>query len=97
MADTGRDKLRRRTAMEYRERVCHAMNFISRNLDRDLSLEEIAEAALFSRFHFHRIFKAVVGETVAGFTRRLRLELAANRLLSRPDEDITTIAIGCGF
>lgn len=85
------------TAMEYRRRVCLAMNFISENLGRDLSLEEIAGSAFFSRYHFHRIFRAVVGETVAGFTRRLRLEMAANRLKGFKDEDITTIALECGF
>lgn len=85
------------TAMDYRRRVCMAMNFISENLGRDLSLEEIAEVASFSRYHFHRIFRAVVGETVAGFTRRLRLEMAANRLKGSKHEDITTIALECGF
>ena len=87
----------RYTSIDYKKRVCRAMNFISRNIERDLSLEEIAETASFSMFHFHRIFKAVVGETVAGFTRRLRLELAANRLLSKQLDDITTIAIDSGF
>ena len=73
------------------------MNFISQNLDKDLSLEEIAEAASFSMFHFHRIFKVVVGETVAGFKRRLRLESGANRLIAFPCQDITSIALECGF
>jgi len=85
------------TAMDYKRRVCSAMNFISRNLGRDLSLEEIAATASFSMFHFHRIFKAVVGETVAGFTRRLRLEAAANHLLAHPHTDITSIALDAGF
>ncbi|MCX7747465.1 MAG: AraC family transcriptional regulator [Clostridia bacterium] len=85
------------TTIDYKKRVFRAMNFISRNIERDLSLEEIAESAAFSMFHFHRIFKAVVGETVAGFTRRLRLELAANRLISKQLDDITTIAMDCGF
>ncbi|WP_321494002.1 GyrI-like domain-containing protein [uncultured Desulfobacter sp.] len=92
-----KDNIKKHTTMEYRKRVCNAMNFISHNLDRDLSLEEIAETASFSMFHFHRIFKAVVGETVASFTRRLRLEFAANRLLSNQHDDITTIAMDCGF
>jgi AraC family transcriptional regulator len=90
-------RMRAQTAVDYRKRVCRAMNYISRHLDRDLSLEEIAAAAAFSRFHFHRIFKAVVGETVAAFTRRLRLEMAAGRLLGQPRVDITTIAMECGF
>ena len=89
--------LMRQTAMDYRKRICQAMNYISRNLDRDLSLEEIAAAASFSKFHFHRIFKVVVGETVAVFTRRLRIEMAANRLLENESENITTIAMACGF
>lgn len=91
------EKLLPQTAMDYRKRVCQAMNYISRNIDRELPLEEIAEAAAFSRYHFHRIFKVVVGETVAEFTRRLRVEMAANHLLSNPLKDITTVAMECGF
>lgn len=97
MANKKRGNVRRYTIVDYKKRVCQAMNFISRNIERDLSLEDIARSASFSMFHFHRIFKAVVGETVAGFTRRLRLELAANRLISKSQDDITTIAMECGF
>lgn len=85
------------TGLDYRQRVCRAMNFISEHLDREPTLEEIAGAARFSAFHFHRIFKAATGETVFGFMRRLKLEWAANRLLSTPREDITTVALECGF
>lgn len=97
MPERSEKKLKQFTAADYKVRACQAMNFISRNLHRDLSLDEIAEVAFFSKFHFHRIFKAVVGETVAGFTRRLRLERAAARLLANPMHDITEIAFGCGF
>ena len=85
------------TGLDYRQRVCKAMNYISGNLGRELELEEIAKAANFSAFHFHRIFKAATGETVFGFMRRLRLEWAANRLLSSPKEDVTWVAMECGF
>jgi AraC family transcriptional regulator len=85
------------TGLDYRQRVCRAMNFISGHLDREPTLEEIAGAAHFSAFHFHRIFKAATGETVFGFMRRLKVEWAANRLLSSPCEDITTVALECGF
>ena len=85
------------TGLDYRQRVCRAMNYISENLERDVTLEEIAQAANFSAFHFHRIFSAATGETVFGFMRRLRLEWAANRLLGKPGEDITTVALECGF
>ncbi len=84
-------------AEEYRRRISLAMNYISHHLDRELRLDEIAKAASFSPFHFHRIFKAVVGETVSEFTWRLRLEMAANRLLTRRRQPITEIACDCGF
>ncbi|KAB2888901.1 MAG: AraC family transcriptional regulator [Desulfobulbaceae bacterium] len=85
------------TALEYRRRICRAMNYIGAHLDRDLTLEEIARSANFSMFHFHRVFKAVVGETVAEFTRRLRLELAANKLIMDRRGSITEVALSCGF
>jgi AraC family transcriptional regulator len=62
---------------EYGRRICQAMNFIETHLEENPSLEEIARAASFSKFHFHRIFKGVTGESVGEFTRRLRLEKAA--------------------
>ena len=85
------------TGLDYRQRICRAMNFISANLGRDPALEEIAAAANFSPYHFHRIFTAATGETVFGFLRRLRLEWAANRLLSDPRKDVTAVALECGF
>jgi len=88
---------RESTSLEYRQRICRVMNYISEHLDRDLTLDEIAGVSCFSKYHFHRIFKAVVGETVAGFTRRLRLEWAANRLLTNRREEITAVALDCGF
>jgi AraC family transcriptional regulator len=50
------------------------------NLDRPLSLEELASIASFSPYHFHRIFRGIVGESVKEHVRRLRLERAAHRL-----------------
>ena len=85
------------TGLDYRQRICRAMNFISANLGRDLTLAEIAAAANFSAFHFHRIFTAVTGEPVFAFLRRLRLEWAANRLLGEPQADVTAVALECGF
>lgn len=82
---------------DYRKRIYASMNFISNNIEREVTLSEIAEVASFSPFHFHRLFKAVVGENVAEFTRRIRLELAANRLLGYPEKDVTSIALSCGF
>ncbi len=72
--------VRRRTREEYEERLRLVIRRIAESLDAPADLFELADLAGFSRFHFHRIFSAMTGESVAGFQRRLRLEKAAWRL-----------------
>ena len=62
-----------------------------------LSLKIIAEKAHFSPFHFHRLFKVIVGETVHNFINRKRIEKAAAYLLHQKDKNITEIAEKVGF
>ncbi|QWZ77549.1 GyrI-like domain-containing protein [Aeromonas sp. FDAARGOS 1419] len=85
------------SALDYRKPVFKAMDYISHHLGDNPGLDEVAAAAAISTFHFHRIFKTMVGETIAGFTRRLRMERAARRLLASPQSDITTLALAAGF
>jgi AraC family transcriptional regulator len=54
---------------------------IQANLDGDLSLQALANRAAYSPYHFHRMFRAAVGESLKDYTLRLRLERAAFRLL----------------
>ncbi|MBN1825511.1 MAG: AraC family transcriptional regulator [Candidatus Eisenbacteria bacterium] len=69
---------------------------IQRNLDRDLSLEELARIACFSPYHFHRIFRGMTGETLAVHIRRIRLERAALRLATTR-RAILDIALEAGY
>lgn len=82
---------------EYVGRINRVIDFIEENIDTELRLEKLARVANFSPFHFHRIFSALVGETLSGFVRRLRLEKAASMLIAHPKETITDIALACGF
>jgi AraC family transcriptional regulator len=81
----------------YLYQVNRVIDYINRNLDADLSLQVLAEIASFSPFHFHRIFKAIVGEKVHDFVSRLRVERAAVLLRHQPNLFITEIALQCGF
>jgi AraC family transcriptional regulator len=81
---------------EYTQRINRVIDHLRGNLDRQVKLEELAEVACFSEFHFHRIFSAVSGETLNNFTNRLRLEKAA-RLLRYSSQSLTDIALDCGF
>ena len=82
---------------EYVGRINRVIDFIEENIDTQLDLETLSRVANFSRFHFHRIFSALVGETLNGFIRRLRLERAASKLINHPKDTITDIALACGF
>ncbi|MBI5533888.1 MAG: AraC family transcriptional regulator [Deltaproteobacteria bacterium] len=82
---------------EYLARIHRVMDFIEKNLDRELGLEELARVACFSSFHFHRVFTSITGESLYQFVLRLRLEKAASQLRQLPDKSVTAIALDCGF
>ena len=84
-------------AEEYRGRINRVLDHIERNMDRPFTLEELADIANFSKFHFSRIFWAMTGETPFGFLMRIRLEKAASLLLMNPKESISEIAYLCGY
>lgn len=82
---------------EYIERLNQVINHVHANLDQALSLNELAGVAGFSPFHFHRIFKSLVGETLGEYILRARLEKSANLLISHPEDTIINILVACGF
>ena len=80
----------------YRKRINLVVDYVNANLDRSISLHELASVSLFSPYHFHRIFVAVSGESVHEFTNRLRLEKSA-KLLRFSKKSISDVSIECGF
>jgi transcriptional regulator GlxA family with amidase domain len=57
----------------YAERVQRVVDYLAEHLDETLDLEVLARVACFSPYHFHRIYRALLGETVSDTLRRLRL------------------------
>ncbi|MBI4718543.1 MAG: AraC family transcriptional regulator [Planctomycetes bacterium] len=84
------------TLSDYQARILRVLVHIQNHLDDDLPLDLLAEIACFSPFHFHRVFKGMVGEGVAEHVRRLRLERAAHQLRFG-DEPIVRVALVAGF
>lgn len=82
---------------EYTNRMNQVLTYIKLNLKRPLTLEELAQTASFSPYHFHRVFTSVIGESPAAYTRKMRVEKAASLLVSRPRMSMTEIALECGF
>ncbi|MDX1435189.1 MAG: AraC family transcriptional regulator [Anaerolineales bacterium] len=88
--------LRPETALRYRDSVQQALIFLEERLTEPISLEQLAEVSGFSPHYFHRIFTAVVGESVKAYIRRLRLERAVGRLKTSRDT-VLEIALESGF
>lgn len=82
---------------EYDRRLHRVLSFIDARLAEPLDLARLAREANFSAFHFHRIFAALTGETVAAYITRRRVETAAARLLSQPRLSILAVAMDVGF
>ena len=78
--------------MNYIDQLEKAVIFIENNLHEDLKTYEVAGAAGYSYYHFHRIFEAVLGETVGSYIRSRRLCRAAGDLLYT-DKRILDIAV----
>jgi AraC family transcriptional regulator len=88
--------MRSGSRQSYQERILRVLIYIQEHLGDAISLDELAAVACFSPFHFHRIFRGMVGESVMEHIRRLRLERAAHQLRSGGDP-VTSIAFAAGY
>lgn len=84
------------TNEKYEEAILSTLIHIQTHLERDLSLDRLAERVGFSAYHYHRIFREIIGEPVKEYVRRLRLEKAAYRL-KVSEEAILGLAMDAGF
>jgi len=84
------------TQKDYEERILRVLVHVQNSLDSVLVLDELAAIANFSPFHFHRVFRGMVGEPVSEHIRRLRLERAAHRLKCT-EQPVARLAFEAGF
>ncbi|EGQ9040323.1 helix-turn-helix domain-containing protein, partial [Vibrio parahaemolyticus] len=82
--------------VDYHQRLVPVIRYLEQHFNAPLNLLEVAALANLSPYHFHRTFKAVQGETLADFIRRLRLEAAADDLF-KSKQPVLNIALEYGF
>lgn len=85
-----------RTEAGYVAAISDVLTYVQAHLDDELTPYRLARVACFSEHHFHRIFRAVVGESVMDHVRRLRLERAAFHLKTSR-ESVASIALDAGY
>jgi len=82
--------------IEHEQRITDLLNLVCQNLDQEWTATQLADAAGFSRFHFARVFTALLGEYPGDLHRRLRLERAAAQL-AETERSIGEIAPDAGY
>lgn len=76
--------------------VQRAINFMCEKYSEPLSLSDVADSAILSRFHFCRTFRDVTGVTPGRFLSAIRI-YQAKRLLLNTRMNVTDIAFAVGY
>lgn len=73
-----------------------AIDYIEDRLEKKLEIEDIAQAALSSKYHFQRMFHALTGFTVTEYIRNRRLTRSAEELAGT-DNKVIDVALKYGY
>lgn len=84
------------THQEYFKAINRVVDYINEHLNSAINLNDLADVAHISGFHFHRIFKSSLGESPGEYIQRLRLEKAIFRLQTTR-QTLTEIAEQTGY
>ena len=82
--------------MNYLNQVQIGIDYIEANLDFEIDLQKVAQAAAISQWHFQHIFKALTNETLKTYIRSRRMANSLDKLL-KTDQRIIDIAFCAGF
>lgn len=81
---------------EYMEKFLFITDYISNHFSENLTLEEVASLAGFSKYHFARLFKQYTNSSFYKFLNQKRIEYAKSLLLD-PELAVTEVAVQSGF
>ncbi len=71
----------RRDEMEGLQRMLDSITYIESHLEDELSIDNIAEIACMSKFHFQRMFSMLTGFSVSEYIRNRRITVATQELI----------------
>jgi AraC family transcriptional regulator len=80
----------------YQDRINEVLKYIHFHMEDNLDLDKLASIAFISKFHFHRIMRVYLGESLGAYINRIRVETGA-KLLKYSDDSITDIAFTIGY
>lgn len=89
--------MKKETMRQRADIVNKALYRIYSNIEADLTVEELAKDEGISAHHLHRIWKEETGKNLHETIKSIRLQKAANLLLSNRYANISQIAAMCGY
>lgn len=75
----------------------YVMNYIYKYIETNINIDEISQELNISKFHLHRIFKDEFGKNIYESIKSIRLEKAANLLITNKYSTITDISKMTGY
>lgn len=78
-------------------RIERTLFFIEQNIAEPISLDQLADNACLSPHHFHRLFKAEVGQTPQDYVADVRMKHIAHEMIILKDKNLTDFAFDYGF
>ncbi|QZA77714.1 GyrI-like domain-containing protein [Deefgea tanakiae] len=85
------------TMQDYTRRLMRVVQTLWQDPLRVYTTEQLAEVAHFSPFHFHRIYREMMGETVKATQQRLRLHFASRDLVEAGELPLSRVAQRAGY
>ncbi|WP_296384555.1 AraC family transcriptional regulator [Winogradskyella sp.] len=80
----------------YQQNLNKVVDYIHNHLDTKIDIAQLADLSHFSKFHFHRITRAMLGEPIGAYITRARIETAA-KMIRYSENQIEQIAYSVGF
>lgn len=80
----------------YYYRFNEVLKYINFHLDEKLDLDKLASIAFVSKYHFHRLMKSYLGESLGTYVNRIRIETGA-KLIKYSNDSVTDIAYKIGY
>jgi AraC family transcriptional regulator len=87
---------KRATQLEIYKRLCYSVDYLEANYSREITLDELAQVACLSKFHYLRSFRACFRQTPHQYLTAIRLE-KAKALLKYSHLQVTDIALAIGL
>ncbi|TJZ78867.1 AraC family transcriptional regulator [Chitiniphilus eburneus] len=84
------------TRIRYAARISRVLDYLYEHLDEEPDLYRLADIACLSPYHFHRIYRTLMGEPVTQTIRRTRLHMASGELV-RGSAPLPEVAQRAGY